>query len=66
MDIKLKNNRKIRITILFAGLIVVTAVNLCLFPWLIGNAGKEQKKVQSSVENIDPAYMEAFYKGAYV
>ena len=65
MDIKLKNNRKIRITILLAGLVVVTAVNLCLFPWLIRNAEKEQRKVQSSAENIDPTYLEALYKGAY-
>ena len=66
MDTKLKNNRKFRILIIAAAIMVAVAANLCIFPWLQNNTENRASEVLTDSDNIDRDYIDALYHGTYV
>lgn len=66
MDTKLKNNRKFRILIIAAAIMIAVAANLCIFPWLQSNTENRASEVLTDSDNIDRDYIDALYHGTYV
>lgn len=66
MDTKLKNNRKFRILIIAAAIMIAVAANLCIFPWLQSNTENRVSEVLTDSDNIDRDYIDALYHGTYV
>ena len=66
MDTKLKNNRKFRILIIAAAIMIAVAANLCIFPWLQNNTENRASEVLTDSDNIDRTYIDTLYHGTYV
>ena len=64
MDTKLKNNRKFRILIIAAAIMIAVAANLCIFPWLQNNTENRASEVLTDSDNIDRTYIDNLYHGA--
>lgn len=66
MDTKLKNNRKFRILIIAAAIIIAVAANLCIFPWMLKNTENKVSEVLTDSDHIDRTYIDTLYQGTYV
>lgn len=69
MDIKLKNNRKTRIKIAVAGLIVLTIATICFFPIINQKAQAEilrQGETAGASDEINTDLLREMYRGCYV
>ncbi len=66
MDTKLKNNRKFRILIIAAAIVMAAVANLCIFPWLQKNTENKVSEVLTDSDHIDRTYIDALYHGTYV
>lgn len=67
LDIKLKNSRKFRIICIVIGILILTVINISLFPWIIRNASAKAEAYNAKLdENIDMDAVSALYQGAYV
>lgn len=69
MDIKLKNNRKTRITMAVLGILIVTVITTCFFPAINQAAGKRLATMRENAEleqELDTDLLEQLYTGCYV
>lgn len=69
MDIKLKNNRRSRIRIAAAGLLLLTIATICFFPMINQNVKKEltrQTETSETAQELDMELLREIYKGCYV
>ena len=66
MDTKLKNNRKFRILIIAAAIVMAAVANLCIFPWLQKNTENKVSEVLTDSDHIDRTYIDTLYHGTYV
>lgn len=68
MDIKLKNNRKTRITLSLIGILAVTIISMCFFPMIGDEAHERLRELYQSEEmrqNVDTGLLEDIYRGCY-
>ena len=68
MDIKLKNNRKTRITLSLIGILAVTIISMCFFPMIGDEAHERLRELYQSEEmrqNVDTGLLEGIYRGCY-
>lgn len=68
MAIKLKNNRKTRITLSLIGILAVTIISMCFFPMIGDEAHERLRELYQSEEmrqNVDTGLLEDIYRGCY-
>lgn len=68
MAIKLKNNRKTRITLSLIGILAVTIISMCFFPMIGDEAHERLRELYQSEEmrqNVDTGLLEGIYRGCY-
>lgn len=68
MDIKLRNNRKTRITLSLIGILAVTIVSMCFFSMIGDEAHERLRELYQSEEmrqNVDTGLLEDIYRGCY-
>lgn len=68
MDIKLKNNRKTRITLSLIGILAVTIISMCFFSMIGDEAHERLRELYQSEEmrqNVDTGLLEDIYRGCY-
>ena len=68
MDIKLKNNRKTRITLSLIGILAVTIISMCFFSMIGDEAHERLRELYQSEEmrqNVDTGLLEGIYRGCY-
>lgn len=70
MDIKLKNNRKTRITMAVLGILVITIITTCFFPAINQAVGKRLATMSENAEleqgELETSLLEQLYAGCYV
>ncbi len=68
MAIKLKNNRKTRITLSLIGILAVTIISMCFFSMIGDEAHERLRELYQSEEmrqNVDTGLLEDIYRGCY-
>ncbi len=68
MAIKLKNNRKTRITLSLIGILGVTIISMCFYPMISYEANERIREMYQSEEmrqNVDIGLLEDIYRGCY-
>lgn len=68
MAIKLKNNRKTRMTLSLLGILTVTVISMCIYPVIGHEANERLREMYESEEmrqDVNAELLEAVYKGCY-